>query len=146
MNLSEETAESSPQEDLTQAFAENRYVELTAENWLSFVGKGLDSNFFNNFFSVIPGGYRRNFYEKRVLVGEATEDQETKLYAAVDEAIKELNAQQLITSESQLNRLRIVLCTPYDRLTPDQRQFFVQFIALYQRLREKELSHKDLTS
>ena len=144
MSLPSVTSESSPQEDLTQTFAENRYVELTAENWLSFVGQGLNRNLFNNLHAVIPGGYRRNFYEKRVNLGEMTEDQETKLYAAVDEAIKELDAQQLLTRESPLTRLGIVTRTPFEQLSPAQQEFFNQFIALYKKLREKGFSHWDL--
>ena|SRR5258708_7343412 len=130
---------------LTQSFEETRYAELTAENWRSFVDQGLSRNFFNNFHAKIPGGYQRNFYEEQIRAGEAADDNSPgPSYATIEETIKELGAQQLLTRENPRDRLSTVTSKPFDQLSESQRQFFDQFIALYQKLREKGFAHWDL--
>jgi len=144
MILPRETPESPNEEDLTQKFKEGHYDELTAENWFSLVGQGLDIYFFNNFHAVLPGGYRRPDYEERVKTGGELEELEKRLYPAIDQAIQELDAKQLLKEKNPLSRLIEVRSIPYEKLSGEQKEFFIQLIALYKKLRKQGFSHWDL--
>jgi hypothetical protein len=72
---------------------------------------------------------------------------ETEFYEVIDAAIQEMQKTrptELATETNPINRFSRIMKGPMEQLSAEDQQFFADYIALYQLLRSKGFSYRDL--